>query len=107
MDDAHIGPQRASFIAAGRVVADAPSRYEVADGRPTAHRCTRANESFRLMPEEPGSRRTTEARPPSPPCPVARAPSDRQQVARACVGGRVAQLRHRPRLDLADALTGE
>src|SRR5205814_2704749 len=32
---------------------------------------------------------------------------DRQQVAGAGVGGRVTKLRHRPGLDLADALPGE
>src|SRR5207245_439699 len=36
-----------------------------------------------------------------------RAASDREQVAGAGVGGRVAQLRHRARLDLTDALTRE
>src|SRR5690349_12888715 len=33
--------------------------------------------------------------------------SDREEVARAGVGGRVAELRHRARLDLADALARE
>src|SRR5690606_12257815 len=37
-------------------------------------------------------------------CPVG---LDREQVAGAGVGRRVPQLRHRPRLDLADALAGE
>src|SRR5438445_12720567 len=32
---------------------------------------------------------------------------DREQVACAGIGARVPQLRHRPRLDLADALTGQ
>jgi hypothetical protein len=47
MDDPISARSEHPLIAAGRVVADAPSRYEVdADGHPTAHRCTRANESF-------------------------------------------------------------
>src|SRR2546423_11851401 len=93
----HIGCQRPSRMAQ-RDATDVSSRCTVdVGGRQTVHRCTRGNEWFRLMPEEWGFAR----------CPATRAASDRQEVARARVRRRMAQLRHRPRFDLADALPRE